>query len=529
MMKKQRILMLLTFVVVFLMSIPAYAAETANVSGSNPAASLTMSDGTTTEYATLRAAVAAAPTDGTVATITLLRDEEANTGYDPISGSNGSIVIKNKQNVILDLNQKTLSNTQTSTILQVGEDGVLTIKNGTIDAQDASVCVKNKGTLTIESDVTMNNQNKADAGDKPVIKNQGGIVTIEGGTFTGGKCALYNSHGGQMTIKEGTTVSSTEYAIVNESSYTDTPSIVTIEGGSFTGSANAVSNEVYGTPEQAAQIIIEGGSFTGSENGVYNQGNLTIKDGTFTGQTNGIHNEGTVTIEDGSFTGKDADGVYNETGSTAIISGGNYSSLDEEYCSEGYELVQNADGTYTVAVKTGFYQVEDYKGDLDKTEWKTPTADGKVFAGWYTDEKCNTVYKKTTGLAYAKFVDADVLKVKYQMMEATTADSESTDIRLITTIDSVDYKKVGFQYTIGSGEEAVTSSTVAYKSLGAVSGTTYKPSDFSANSKYFIIYTLIDIPNSEFDKDIQVTPYWVTEDGTTVYGALRMFKIQDTI
>lgn len=526
-MKKQILSLLLVFVMALLMSVPAYAAETVNVSDDNPAASLTKRDGTTTEYATLRAAVAAVPKDGKTVTVTLLRDEEVDT-------NSGSIVIRDKQNIILDLNQKILTNNQTSTLLSVEEDGILTVKGGTIDAQDASICVKNKGTLTVESDVAMNNRGLATYGAKPVIENAGGTVTIEGGTFTGGNLALYNKWGGQMTIKEGTTVYSTEYAVVNsvESSDIGTPSTVIIEGGSFVGNGNAINNETQAGSELSAQMIIEGGSFTGSGyNGVYNGGDLTIKDGTFTGQNNGVYNEGNITIEDGSFTGENYNGVYIGTGSSAAISGGTYSSpVSEEYCVDGFEpdTEPDANGMFGVT-KKGFYQVEDYKGDLDKTEWKTPTVDGKVFAGWYTDETCKTTYKKTSGLAYAKFVDADVLKVKYQMMEATAADSESTDIRLITTIDSVDYKKVGFQYTVGSGEEAVTSSTVAYKTLGAVSGTTYKPSDFSANSKYFIIYTLIDIPNSEFGEDIQVTPYWVTEDGTTVYGALRTFKIQDTI
>ena len=49
----------------------------------------------------------------------------------------------------------------------------------------------------------------------------------------------------------------------------------------------------------------------------------------------------------------------------------------------------------------------------------------------------------------------------------------------------------------------------------------YKPSQITAASaKYFKAYTVTNVPNDSFDTDFTVQAYWVTLDGTTVYGEL---------
>lgn len=163
----------------------------------------------------------------------------------------------------------------------------------------------------------------------------------------------------------------------------------------------------------------------------------------------------------------------------------------------------------------------------------TDTPDGYVFAGWYTDENCETALSagKTAANAYAKFVDADVLSVKAQL--ATNADKTSAAIRFVTTVDSLNYNKVGFELTTTvNGKEITadvnkTSGTSVYKTLYAISGdglgTTpieYKPNEeFSPSSAYFKAFTVTGISSTRFDQPFTAKAFWVTPDGTTVYGS----------
>ena len=78
-----------------------------------------------------------------------------------------------------------------------------------------------------------------------------------------------------------------------------------------------------------------------------------------------------------------------------------------------------------------------------------------LFAGWFTDADCETPIGSEipdTG-AYAKFVHADVLSVKCQIESSTQSDTEHTNMRLISTLDSLMYDKVGFKVRFNNGKE----------------------------------------------------------------------------
>ena len=86
-----------------------------------------------------------------------------------------------------------------------------------------------------------------------------------------------------------------------------------------------------------------------------------------------------------------------------------------------------------------------------------PEQAGKVFADWFADSAFTTPYTETTGNAYAKFVDAAVHITKAQFRAETTAESDSTDIRFVSTVDALDYAEVGFYITYG--DKTVTAKT----------------------------------------------------------------------
>ena len=126
--------------------------------------------------------------------------------------------------------------------------------------------------------------------------------------------------------------------------------------------------------------------------------------------------------------------------------------------------------------------------------------------------------------------DACMLAVKAQLSGNLLKDSNDTkgSIRFVTTIDSLNYKEVGFEYRIVTedGQTVIAddklSSNEVYKQLNYMDGeglSTYLPDDeFCALSQYFKAITIKDIPSAFFGATITVRPFCVKMDGTTIYG-----------
>lgn len=168
--------------------------------------------------------------------------------------------------------------------------------------------------------------------------------------------------------------------------------------------------------------------------------------------------------------------------------------------------------------------ISEYRNATDGLNIVPDAEPGYVFAGWY-DASSNPISSSmTSGKAYAKFVDENVMAVKAQITANTTASSKKADIRFVSTVDSLDYEEVGFVITPQGGTAGIKSSTKVYEQLYyAGQGSTtvdnsYKPTVLSPQSKYFYAYSYWDILNEHFSYTFIVTPYWKTLDGTTVYG-----------
>ena len=157
-----------------------------------------------------------------------------------------------------------------------------------------------------------------------------------------------------------------------------------------------------------------------------------------------------------------------------------------------------------------------------------PEIDGYVFAGWFTNEACTKEYALAKDASvddtityYAKFVDKNAITLKRQITEGTTLSSETTNLRLVTTLDSLDYSGYGFLVTIGGITKNLGLYTTGYRSLSA-SKVTYQPKIISAASQYFATVTINGFTATSISNNISigVQPYWVTIDGTTVLGVL---------
>lgn len=183
-----------------------------------------------------------------------------------------------------------------------------------------------------------------------------------------------------------------------------------------------------------------------------------------------------------------------------------------------------------------YENIAEYRGTT-KTAPEAPT--GYVFSGWYTDENYTEYLEPTvtSGSAYAKFVEEDVLSAKPQIKVTKNTDgtvsipTDSTDLRVVTTVDSLEYRRISFfiakeqNGVYGNEINAANSEEdprLVYEKLYAVGDDSetieYVPTAFSWMSDYFKAFTLTGIPSSDYDTMIQVTPYWITMDGTLVRG-----------
>ena len=129
------------------------------------------------------------------------------------------------------------------------------------------------------------------------------------------------------------------------------------------------------------------------------------------------------------------------------------------------DSVYGTTGTYTYEDKI-FY--DSMSLDNFKNLWqeagkgKAPVKAGYVFGGWYkqtgenvyaslTESECTAIKDgtdSTTTTVYAKFVPAYVLSVKAQIdanaSQNGASRTEKASIRLVSSVDSTEYQKVGF-------------------------------------------------------------------------------------
>lgn len=171
---------------------------------------------------------------------------------------------------------------------------------------------------------------------------------------------------------------------------------------------------------------------------------------------------------------------------------------------------------------------------------ETPTKDGYFFGGWFTTnlnvDKTGKAITDVSGYtrAYAKFVPAHVLSVKAQNLDGTKVGGVSTWTRFLSAVDSADYQKVGFVIKTGSTtkETPVDAKKVyrkVYVKADNVSDYFTAESLFGKGAAYVSVVEMSGIPESVWNNDFYIRPYWVTKDGTTVYGLGKYVRVADGV
>lgn len=181
----------------------------------------------------------------------------------------------------------------------------------------------------------------------------------------------------------------------------------------------------------------------------------------------------------------------------------------------------------------------------DESKRTVPVKEDYVFGGWYTstDGSNFTALKEADlvnqnlddikNITYAKFVPAYVLSVKMQIEAAASEnDGATTDLRVLSSVDSLDYQETGFEIWLGSRTQAEATPVITkvYGSLKLNADDTNPKTpekEFGAASDYFSVLRIKNIKDSSDKSNVYARPYWVTLDGTVVEGMAKYLRVED--
>ncbi len=212
------------------------------------------------------------------------------------------------------------------------------------------------------------------------------------------------------------------------------------------------------------------------------------------------------------------------------------------------EIYDSTKGIRYADKGTDVTAVQNYFTNDTAPEDVTEGNQGYLFGGWFA--KVGNTYKPladTTlpegndGHYYAKYVPAQVLSVKCQNLADTGSGSATTNMKIVTGVDSLNYAKVGFDINtvkVGDGGKtltsnkdlAVTNDTNVYRKLTVTGKGEYTAEQaFGANTgaQYFATTWVNGIKAANFESIVCIQPYWETLDGAKVYGLTKYAHVID--
>ena len=175
-----------------------------------------------------------------------------------------------------------------------------------------------------------------------------------------------------------------------------------------------------------------------------------------------------------------------------------------------------------------------YQSFADISAYRTgkktyPSASGYVFGGWYqtADEEKPVSESIVSGSAYAKMVPASVLSVETKTQKDITYASDKTDLRFVTTVDSLSYQSVGIRLTCGGKTQTFIGRDV-YKAIGTAEDEEKWSSPKMAFGSDSLYYFTVKVKNvDQLNAVWTATPFWTTPDGTEVTGVTAEVSVND--
>lgn len=137
---------------------------------------------------------------------------------------------------------------------------------------------------------------------------------------------------------------------------------------------------------------------------------------------------------------------------------------------------------------------------------------GFYFAGWFTDETyteaCDFSNVSSEMTAYAKYIPQSAISVSASKSGLSL---KNFSIKSAVDVKGNEFKEVGVVYNVNGNETTVAAQQTENK-LNAFLNV------FGANKSTVEYTASLDVKGMASNTQFTVTPYWVTMDGTTVYG-----------
>ena len=194
------------------------------------------------------------------------------------------------------------------------------------------------------------------------------------------------------------------------------------------------------------------------------------------------------------------------------------------------EMAYNEEtGLYEILLEVWSAGTYEYK--ITTGSWETPSY-GPAEGGNYTVVMKNPGEVTITFNEETKEVTCSVREfgeyyLKFQLNADASADDATVDLRMITFVESLDYKNVEFQITI-NGETAFANCEVVYEAINA-NGQSLTCQDIFGKEGYLVTYTLAGIPAEYYGADIQVCAVRVELDGFELGTNYRTIVLSDVL
>lgn len=361
------------------------------------------------KYETIQEAVNAA---GTGATVRVLKNIVLTS----------AVNVSNNKNIILDIQNYTLSNANNLDINIIKNSGTLEIISGTIhsNAPHAAIDNESSGRLKVSGGQIIA------TGERQAIYNAGGTVEVTGTAYLSSSASdratiqnfkPNNANAGTVTISGGTIISTTttsKGAVQNEATGT-----VVVTGGSIT-SNNAMGIDNSGTLILGVQdddIDITDPVIQGATYGVKTAGNGTVEfyDGIVKGQTNAFNDESDITEQED-------DSIIQH--SSEVISGNTYETAYLEMTDAKITFDGNGG---TPAETIMFVPYDTAIGTLPNN----PTWTHYSFDGWYTDPSGGTQVTASTVVTDSTRYYAHWTKVEAEVQFDAGDGTSSENLRVV--------------------------------------------------------------------------------------------------
>lgn len=416
-----------------------------------------------------------------------------------LANINGQTVIPADKNIVLDLNGKTMTHTDTT----LYNSGTLVVKDSSADKSGKIVSTGNVGIGVNHNSTTTIEYANIQAQEGAVITGYatGATITIEDGVFTALDNAVVAGNGNKT---DKNTEGTPERVNANK---------ITINGGTFNGmikTSGYVACGIYAPWKD--NIVVNGGTFniTGGAGIVARGGIVVVNNGEFntTGNATGkvgdsrvvvpcsalvfdsaakypsLTNDSKIQINDGKFK-SDVDTIKvvkddADTNSRVVVGSGYFTTDPSAYCVTGKTGVSSGDSTYpwTVGEKienTKPAEVAD--ATVAATVDKNASAAAKDAAkeiGGATMAQNEAIKAATKNEANKNTIDADTMvdgKTVTQKLQAVDSTITSNDVKIVyqTYID-VEVKDAAQENSTFT--ELTVELTPMYRVIAAKSGVT---------------------------------------------------------